>query len=83
MMNGSTAQDGRGLVDQRGWEGKTRKRVEEIVRKKKEKGERMGDHPRKILLIKKQICYIPSFIFYPVGEEICFHDDIVTRISTG
>jgi hypothetical protein len=82
-MNGSTAQHGRGFGDQRGWEGKTRKKVEEILRKKKEKGEGIGDHPRKILLIKKQICYIPSFIFYPVGEEICFHDDIVTRISTG
>ncbi len=71
------------MVDQRGQDRKTRKRLEEIVSKHQEKTKRIGDYPCKILLIKKQIFYIHGFIFYPICKKIRFHDDIVRGISTG
>ena len=41
----------------------------------------MGSHPRKILLVNKQIFYIPGFIFFSACKEIRLNDVIIKRIG--
>ncbi len=77
MENGSTAQNGRGWMEQRGWERKTGEKLKEIVSKKKKNKERIGDYPQRTLFVKKQVFYVPGFIFYPGIKKISLNHPIV------
>jgi len=83
LGNGSTAKERRSLVGGGNGERRIRKRFEEIVPEEKQRRRRSRDHPHKILLVKKQIVLIHGFKLYAMTEEICFHDDVITRVSPG